>query len=73
MDKCIETPLDRAIRSVGGQAALAKGCGVTPQAVNQWIAKKRVPVERVRAIELATGGAVARGELRPDVFGDRAA
>jgi DNA-binding transcriptional regulator YdaS (Cro superfamily) len=51
----------------GGQVLLAERCNVTPQAVNQWVKKKRVPPERVIDVETATG--VSRHVLRPDVFG----
>lgn len=61
--------IERAISALGegGQVILAKHCGVTPQAVNQWVRKNRVPPEHVRSIEAATG--VSRYDLRPDVFG----
>lgn len=49
-------------------AELARLVGVRPQAVDKWL-RGRAPAERCRAIEEATGGAVTRYELRPDVFG----
>ena len=50
----------------GGLSAteLARRIGITPEAVCQW--KGRVPVNRVIAVEAATG--VLREHLRPDVF-----
>lgn len=51
----------------GGQVILAKRCSVTPQAVNQWVKKKKVPPERVLEVEDATG--VSRHALRPDIYG----
>lgn len=63
------TAIERACEQAGGQAMLAKIIDVTPQAVNQWVRKGVAPPERVLAIESATGGAVTRYELRPDVFG----
>jgi DNA-binding transcriptional regulator YdaS (Cro superfamily) len=55
-------------RTEGGQAALARALGVTPQAVSQWVKGTRpVPPRHALAIELATG--VSRHDLRPDVFG----
>ncbi len=63
-----QNPLERAIGIVGNAERLAELVGVTPQAVSKW-RRTRVPAERVRAIEEATGGAVARAELRPDIFG----
>ena len=57
----------RAAEIVGGQTALAKACGVTVQAVSQWVRGIRpVPVERCADIERVTGGTVTRRDLRPD-------
>jgi DNA-binding transcriptional regulator YdaS (Cro superfamily) len=62
--------ISQAIEICGTQAALAEAIGVTPQAVNQWVTKGQVPIERVVAVEQATGGKVTRQQLRPDIFGD---
>ena len=52
----------------GGQAALARLLGVSPQAVNQWVTGVRpVPPKHAIAIEKATG--TSRFDLRPDIFG----
>ena len=60
--------LEKAINLAGGQSALARLVGVSPQLVHSW---KRfgVPPHRAVQIEAATGGKVKRGELRPDIFG----
>lgn len=58
----ISTAADRA----GGQSALAKLLGITPQAVSRMCRTGRVPAERVLAIEEATG--VSRHDLRPDLY-----
>lgn len=60
-------PLQTAVDRIGGQAALAAVCGVTPQAVWQWLKKGRAPADQVLKIEAATGE--SRHDLRPDVFG----
>ncbi len=60
--------LHRAIGLLGGQAALARACGVSQPTVWYWIKRGRVPAERVKAIEAATGGRVTAAELRPDIF-----
>ena len=61
--------LERAVTQVGSQAALAKAIGVTPQHVWNWINRdKRVPAEKVIAIEEATSGEVSRHDLRPDLY-----
>ncbi len=61
------TPLDRAIEAAGSQLALAKALGIRSPSISGWYDRKKIPVERVIAIEKATG--VSRHELRPDVFG----
>lgn len=59
--------LQDAISRAGGQVALAQRLGIGQGAISNWIHKtKRVPAERVLAIEEATG--VSRHELRPDLY-----
>lgn len=59
---------DAVSKVPGGQAALARQLGVSPQAVNQWVAGTRpVPPKHALKIEGLTG--VSRHLLRPDVFG----
>lgn len=63
-----ETPLQRAVRLVGGQVALAKAVGVKQQHVWNWLNRdKKLPLEWAIAIERATNGQVTAKELRPDV------
>ena len=63
------SPLERAIKIAGGQAALGRACGVSQGHVWWWLRKsKRVPAEAVLAVEAATGGAVPRHEIRPDIY-----
>ena len=57
--------LDRALKVVGGPAALAKELGIKSQAVSQW---RMVPDRRVIAVESAVGCEVTRYELRPDLY-----
>lgn len=56
----------KAAKAAGGQSALARAIGCTPQAVQQMCAKGRIPAERVLQIESASG--VPRHELRPDLY-----
>jgi DNA-binding transcriptional regulator YdaS (Cro superfamily) len=49
------------------QTELAGKLGLTQGAISQWL-RKRVPADRVLAIERATGGKVTRHELRPDLY-----
>jgi len=57
---------EKAAEKVGGQSALARLLGCTPQAVQRMCATGRIPAERVLAIEEATG--VSRHALRPDLY-----
>jgi DNA-binding transcriptional regulator YdaS (Cro superfamily) len=64
------SPLDRAIAAVGGASALARALGLPwASTVTNWAARG-VPADRCLPIERATGGAVTRYDLRPDIFGD---
>lgn len=58
--------IERAVKNVGGQRAMARLLGCTQQAVGNWIAKGRLPAERVVAVEVVSG--VPRHQLRPDLF-----
>lgn len=60
--------IERAAQLLGGQSALARKLGCTPQAVSKMCSTGRVPAERVLAIESATDGAISRHELRPDLY-----
>ena len=66
--KPVISPLELAINICDTQSGLAKKVGVTPQAVQQWLAAGVVPAKRVLQIETATEGRVTRGELRPDLY-----
>jgi DNA-binding transcriptional regulator YdaS (Cro superfamily) len=71
------SPLERAIRAVGSQAALAKAIGVKPQHVWNWLNRdRRIPAEAVLAIEAATKDKngrpkVLRHDLRPDLYPEK--
>lgn len=62
--------LRAAITIAGSEEKLAKRAGYSQHAI--WKAKKRgrVTGEMATAIERATGGAISRARLRPDLFGD---
>ena len=57
--------LELALGVAGGVSALARQLGVSQPAVSGW---KRVPPERVLAVESATG--VPRTTLRPDLYAE---
>ena len=50
----------------GRAAWLAREIEVHPVLVRQWGAGRAVPLQHCAAIEIATGGAVTRREMRPD-------
>ena len=61
--------LEKAVELAGGQTALASCIGVKQTHVWNWLNRdKRVPAERVIAIEQATHGRVSRHALRPDIY-----
>src|SRR3954468_22514235 len=55
--------LSEALRAVGGVSELARKIGISQPSISNWT---RVPADRVRAVEAATG--VSRAVLRPDLF-----
>jgi TorA maturation chaperone TorD len=59
--------LQEAIRAAGGITELARRVGLSQPSVSNW---RRVPAERVLAVEAATG--VPRTKLRPDLYGEAA-
>lgn len=63
--------IKRAVEIVGSQSLLAKAIGAHKVLVNQWVLGQRpIPARWCIPIEQATGGAVTRYQLRPDVFGE---
>jgi DNA-binding transcriptional regulator YdaS (Cro superfamily) len=54
--------LSEAIAAVGGVSELARRLGIAQPSVSNWT---RIPAERVREIEAATG--INREMLRPDL------
>lgn len=58
--------IKKAVDHAGGQSALARKLGCTPQAVQKWCSTGRVPLNRLLDIETATG--VPRQELCPELF-----
>lgn len=60
--------LDRVISIIGSQTRLAEELNTTPQAIQQWVVKGRVPVMRVLSIEAVVNGEVTRHQLRPDIY-----
>lgn len=50
------------------QRAIAKGLGITPQAVNQWFNKSVIPPRFVLPVCELTGWKVTPHEVRPDLY-----
>lgn len=69
----MKTAIERAVDIFGSQQALADALGVHQTFVSKMVRTGRAPAERCRQIEEVTAGRVNRYELRPDVFGERAA
>lgn len=57
--------LNLAIQAAGSISELARQLGISQPSVSGW---KRVPAERVIAVEAVTG--VDRAILRPDLYGE---
>ena len=60
--------IQKAIDAVGGQTALARRCNKKQGHVWHWLHSERVSAEAAVLIDIATGGAVPRSELRTDIF-----
>ena len=60
--------IDDVVRLAGSQSAVARQCGVSPQAVRQWVVRGFVPLSR--AVELEAQFGVPRTRLvDPKVVG----
>lgn len=59
----IETVIER----LGGPAKGAEVLAVSPAVIGMWKLRRRIPADKVLAVENATG--ISRHELRPDIFG----
>ncbi len=62
------TALKQAVEMSGSQSSLARACGVTQQAVQQWVSSGIVPVGRVKAVVDACEGKLKPYDFRPDIF-----
>lgn len=77
-----KTPIQLAVAAVGGQAQLARALSaerpedapIPAALVWQWVQGRRpVAPQHCLPIEKVTDGKVTRYDLRPDVFGEKAA
>lgn len=61
--------IQKAVRVVGSQSALARSVGVTQASVSLWSQGKRRPrIEHALAIEAATDGSVRCRDIYPELF-----
>jgi len=61
------SPCEKAIDLLGGPARAAEALQVSAATIGMWKLRKRVPADKVLAVEAATS--ISRHELRPDIFG----
>lgn len=64
----IRNSIELATFYAGGQSALARELGITPQAVQGWCLRNRTPAEWVIRVEQIVKGKITRHELRPDLY-----
>ena len=60
------TVYEQVVKKLGTQTALARLCGVSPQAAGKW-RRDGFPPKQCRTIEAATG--IPASALNPEVFG----
>lgn len=60
--------VNKAVKVVGTKYRLSQLTGVSPTSVGRWVVGGGVSPVHALKIELATGGAVTKEELRPDAF-----
>jgi DNA-binding transcriptional regulator YdaS (Cro superfamily) len=65
-----EQALKAAIAIAGGVNSVAKSLGISSAAVSVW---RLCPPKRAIEVERLTGGAITRGQLRPDLYPAEAA
>lgn len=61
--------IHRAIAHHGSQKKLADSMGCSQQQIAYLLKAKNISAEMAKKIDEATGGAVSRHDLRPDIFG----
>lgn len=66
----MERGIDKAVRLAGNQTALGLRIGVTPQAVQKWVAQGYPSPDGCKQIALAFPNQITREELDPYLFGD---
>lgn len=66
----VQTFIKRAVDRLGSQAKLASAAGCSQQLISQLLnGDVGITAETAIKIDKATGGAVSKRDLRPDIFG----
>lgn len=65
----IKPHIERAITLRGSQAKLADAMGCSQQQISYLLKADSITAEMAIKVDAATGGAVSRQDLRPDIFG----
>ena len=66
----VPTLIGKAVKRHGSQAKLAVAAGCSQQLISQLLKEEiGVTAEMAIKIDKATGGAVSKHDLRPDIFG----
>lgn len=60
--------IKRAIELRGSQAKLADAMGCSQQQISYLLKADSITAEMAIKVDLATGGAVSKRDLRPDIF-----
>lgn len=69
----IKKHIERAIGHHGSQVKLAEVIGCSQQQISYLLRAKNITADMALKIDSATGGAVSKHEMRPDIFGEPAA
>lgn len=64
----LHTLIKRAIDHHGSQAKLAEKMGCSQQQIAYLLKAKSITAEMAMKVDAATGGAIPRHQLRPDIF-----
>lgn len=65
----LKSHIERAIGHYGSQAKLAEAMGCSQQQIAYLLKASSITAEMALKVHEATGGAVSKHDLRPDIFG----
>jgi len=61
--------IENAVKHYGSQAKLAEALRCSQQQISYLLKASSVSAEMAKKLDEATGGAVSRHDLRPDIYG----